>query len=376
MLHVLQASHCSAKRDISIMSTPTNPAATLGPFIGVLVAGDDEGVANKAQSANETSPSLVKPAESTQYGGVRTWHSPRTLALGYIAFAAFNLSLMRVCVKYASRHVTSHETVLWRSVVAWLLNLVLVYRRNVKLMVAPKHRNMLFWRCFFGTFGISIQFYAMAQMVLTDAVVLIFTSPIVTFILGALVLGEAIERLDFISCLASYVGVTFVTRPAFLFGTDETKEIPPLAIICALGGSIMQASSYITMRQLKKLNYAVINYYFLLFGLLYALATLWYFDVGFSLPTDSSLVVALFGSGFFAFVGQVFLTMGFQQSSAGIASVMRYLDVVFVLFWDIALLGEHVSTYSVIGAAIIITSASLIILPKKSRAKAKPKTVE
>ncbi|KAF1793607.1 hypothetical protein GQ600_19161 [Phytophthora cactorum] len=71
----------------------------------------------------------------------------------------------------------------------------------------------------------------------------------------------------------------FVTRPAFLFGADEAKEVPPLAIICALGGSVMQASSYITMRQLKELNYVVINYYFLLFGLLYALATLWYFDV-------------------------------------------------------------------------------------------------
>lgn len=284
-------------------------ATNSGPFVRVQVPGDDdESVANEDRSVHETSPSLVKVSSASApagYGGVGTWHSPRALALGYIAFAAFNLSLMRVCVKYASRQVTSHETVLWRSSVAWLFNLALVYRRKVKLAVAPKHRNMLFWRCFFGTFGISIQFYAMAQMVLTDAVVLIFTSPIATFILvstceqlgsgmsrvylitfascceqGALVLGEAIERLDFVSCLVSYVGVMFVTRPAFLFATDEeTKEVPQLAIICALGGSVMQASSYIAMRQLRELNYVVINHYFLLFGLLYALATLWYFDV-------------------------------------------------------------------------------------------------
>ncbi|KAL3673894.1 hypothetical protein V7S43_001581 [Phytophthora oleae] len=350
--------------------------ATSGPVVRVQVVDNDESVANDASNADETSPAMTKAASSAEYGARGVWHSPQTLALGYIAFAAFNLSLMRVCVKYASRKVTSHETVLWRSSMAWLLNLALVFRRKVKLTVAPKHRNMLFWRCFFGTFGISIQFYAMAQMVLTDAVVLIFLSPIVTFMLGALVLGEAIERLDFVSCLVSYVGVLFVTRPAFLFGTDETKEVPPLAIVCALGGSVMQASSYIAMRQLKELNYVVINHYFLLFGLLYALATLWYFDVSFSLPTDAKLMVALFGSGLFAFVGQIFLTMGFQQSKAGIASVMRYLDVVFVLFWDIVLLGEHVSMYSVIGATIIIASASFIVLPKKASAKAKPKTIE
>ncbi|KAG6623393.1 Drug/Metabolite transporter (DMT) Superfamily [Phytophthora cinnamomi] len=350
-----------------------------GPTVRVQVSGDDESVANEAPSASESSPSLVKASStaSVEYGGARGWRSPQTLALGYIAFAAFNLSLMRACVKFASRQVTSHETVLWRSSVAWLLNLVLVHRERVALAVAPKHRNMLFWRCFFGTFGISIQFYAMAQMVLTDAVTIIFTSPIVTFMLGALVLGEAIERLDLLSCLVSYVGVVFVTRPAFLFATDEeTKEVPPLAIVCALGGSVMQACSYIAMRQLRELNYVVINHYFLLFGLLYALVTLWYFDVSFTMPNNITLMAALFGSGLFAFVGQVFLTMGFQQSKAGIASVMRYLDVVFVLVWDIVLLDENVSMYSVIGAAIIIASASFIVLPKKSGTKAKPKAVE
>ncbi|KAF4038936.1 EamA-like transporter family [Phytophthora infestans] len=328
------------------MIAPFRPAAKSGPVVRVRVEDDDESVAYEAQSAVETCLSLAKPV--TRFGGVGAWQSPRTLALGCISFAAFNLSLMRVCVKYASRHVTSHETVLWRSIIAWLLNLVLVYRRNITLMVASKHH----------------------------AVVLIFTSPIVTFMLGALVLGEAIECLNFISCLVSFIGVMFVTRPAFLFGTDESKEVPSLAIICALGGSVMQASSYITMRQLKELNYVVINHYFLLFGLLYALATLWYFGVSFSLPADINLMVALLGSGLFAFVGQVFLTMGFQQSNAGIASVMRYLDAVFMLFWDTVLLGEHVSLHSVIGATIIIASASFIVLPKKPCTKAKSKTVE
>lgn len=48
----------------------------------------------------------------------------RMRALGFIAFAAFNFSIMSACVKYASRHVTSHETVFWRTSIAWLLNFV------------------------------------------------------------------------------------------------------------------------------------------------------------------------------------------------------------------------------------------------------------
>ncbi|KAG7387381.1 hypothetical protein PHYBOEH_008247 [Phytophthora boehmeriae] len=352
----------------------TNPTTTAGPCIRVQVADDFESQSDKQCVNGSSKVSAVSPAE---YGDVGGWTSPRTRALLFIAFAAFNLSLMRVCVKYASRYVTSHETVLWRSLVAWLLNFGLVHRKKTDLSVVPKYRNLLFWRCFFGTLGISIQFYAMAQMVLTDAVVIIFTSPIVTFMLGAVFLGEPIQRFDFISCLVSYVGVMFVTRPAFLFSDrEDTKEVPPFAIVCALGGSVMQACSYIAMRQLKDLNYVTINHYFLLFGLLYALSTLWYFDVSFVVPNNLGLVVALFGSGILCLAGQVFLTMGFQQSKAGIASVMRYLDVVFVLIWDITLLGEHVSVHSVIGATIIIASASVIVLPKKRIAKTTIKTLE
>lgn len=73
---------------------------------------------------------------------------------------------------------------------------------------------------------------------------------------------------------------------------------------------------------------------------------------------------SVFGSGFFSFVGQIFLTKGFQIEKAGIASVMRYFDVVFVVVMDIAILGERVNALSIVGAAIIMSGASLIVLRK------------
>jgi drug/metabolite transporter (DMT)-like permease len=60
---------------------------------------------------------------------------------------------------------------------------VLLRYRGVSAFVEPPRRPMLLFRSFVGTVGISIQFYAMSKMVLTDAVVIIFTSPIITFLL-------------------------------------------------------------------------------------------------------------------------------------------------------------------------------------------------
>lgn len=74
--------------------------------------------------------------------------------------------------------------------------------------------------------------------------------------------------------------------------------------------------------------------------------------------------LAVMGTGWLGFLGQLFLTRGFQLEKAGAASVMRYLDVVFVFIWDSALLHEHVSLWSVLGAAIICGCAVIIAVRK------------
>lgn len=74
--------------------------------------------------------------------------------------------------------------------------------------------------------------------------------------------------------------------------------------------------------------------------------------------------LAVLGTGFLGFVGQLFLTRGFQLESAGTASVMRYLDVVFVFIWDITLLHEQVNEWSAVGALIICGSAIAIAIRK------------
>lgn len=54
---------------------------------------------------------------------------------------------------------------------------------GVSLKVEQPHRFALATRCLIGYSGMSLGFYAMQQMVLADASVLIFTSPVMTFFL-------------------------------------------------------------------------------------------------------------------------------------------------------------------------------------------------
>jgi drug/metabolite transporter (DMT)-like permease len=151
---------------------------------------------------------------------------------------------------------------------------------------------MLLFRTLVGTVGMSVRFYAMSNMVLTDATVIMFTSPIVTFLLvsalacreiltthsqipffetdcnwqGALLLKEHIERADFVCALLSYIGVIFVARPAFLFPSDveSTKDTHPLAVVAALSGALIQAVVYICMRKLNDLDPLAMTHYLMI----------------------------------------------------------------------------------------------------------------
>ncbi|ETK84128.1 hypothetical protein L915_10858 [Phytophthora nicotianae] len=293
----------------------------------------------------------------------------RAKGLGFIVFAGLNFSIASICIKYASHRATSHETVFWRMTIALVLNYVWARYKKRKLVVEPKYRGLLLFRCIVGTIGVNIQFYAMSKMVLTDATVIILTSPIFTFFLGAAFLGEKINQIDLLAGITSFLGVMFVTRPAFLFPANNvTKEVPPLAVYCAIGGSVTSAVVYILLRRLSKVDTLVAIHYFFVFGTITSIMTLLILGVKMTVPLEPAFLFALFGSGFFSFIGQVFMTKGFQLEQAGIASVMRYFDVVFVVAMDVLILGENVNVLSLLGAGIIMVGVSMIVL-RRAREK-------
>ncbi|KAE9026076.1 hypothetical protein PR002_g11011 [Phytophthora rubi] len=323
---------------------------------------DDQPLLKPSTAGEHNSKSEVDSAAAG--GNASVWSMKRVKGLGFIVFAAFNFSIASVCVKYASHRVTSHETVFWRMFVAFTMSCIWSRYKKRKLEVDPKYRRLLLFRCIVGTIGVNLQFYAMSKMVLTDAVVIIFLSPIFTFFLGAVVLKESIDRVDFAAATTAFVGALFVTRPAIIFGTGgDVAKAPVLAVFCALGGAMTQAIVYVTLRKLHAVDHVVAIHYFFSFGTITSILTILFMGVAFKVPTNAAFLFSVFGSGFFSFVGQIFLTKGFQIEKAGIASVMRYFDVVFVVVMDIAVLGERVNGLSIVGAAIIMSGASLIVLP-------------
>ncbi|KAI9993397.1 hypothetical protein PInf_015478 [Phytophthora infestans] len=276
-----------------------------------------------------------RPLLPTTSSDVKTEDQPhKLLGISCVALSAVCFSLMSTMLKFNTYTMTSIEAIFWRSIVAMVLNYACIWYSGKSLYIAPEDRMMLFYRCLAGFSSISFAFYAVSQMVLADASTVVFTSPVFTFFLGACVLHERIDIPSFACALLSFGGLLCVVRPAFIFGNDHDTAHSDgswIAIGSALLGAIGQAFVFISV---------------------------------FVVPSTTGVWLAIVGSGLFTFVGQLLLTKGFQLEKAGIASVMRYLDVVCVFMWDYLLLGEKINYWSVVGAAIICTCAATIALRK------------
>ena len=90
---------------------------------------------------------------------------------------------------------------------------------------------------------------------------------------------------------------------------------------------------------------------------------------GIPFPADNLVWAAVVGMGVAGFLGQYFLTVGFQLEKPGPASVIRYMDVIFVFIWDFAAFGVVPGWNNYVGATLVIGAAVGIVLNKSRKQK-------
>lgn len=121
----------------------------------------------------------------------------------------------------------------------------------------------------------------MSMMSVTDSIVILFTSPVMTFILGAIFLKEPIERVEFACALFSYVGVIFVAKPELIFPSAAlgNHHVPLIGTLAVLAAAFFQSCTQIAMRLLKPVHFVAITHWFGLFNIVLGLVTMMTFNI-------------------------------------------------------------------------------------------------
>jgi len=263
-----------------------------------------------------------------------------------------------VGVKILGERLPTAEIVCFRSVVGLLILIPATYIRTKSLK--GKNKRLLVIRGVTGFIGMMLAFYAMIQMNLGDASMLLNTYPLFVALLAPFFLKEASNPRVFALAIAAFVGIGFILKP--------TWDILNGGAFAALAAGISVAFAMIAIRKLHSTdNTWIIATWF---TAIVAMGSLPFLIIGFVRPTFSEwLIIAL--TGFILTLSQIFVTKAYRYAKASIIAPFSYLAVIWSYLFDILIWKYVPDIWSAIGSAIVI-SAGVGILMISKRPVVKP----
>ncbi|TDP75362.1 DMT family transporter [Bradymonas sediminis] len=272
-----------------------------------------------------------------------------SVGLRYMAASAFFFSLMGVLVKVLGERLPSNEIVLARSFMLLLFAWLMIRRAGVSPW--GNNKPLLFLRGLSGFAALSCFYYALTELPLADATLIMYINPVFTGILAAIFLKEAIGWPDIIGIAVSLLGVVLVAQPSFIFGGEGALNL--FAVGVGMAGAILSAVAYVSVRKLRETddNMTIVFY----FPLVAAPASIPFAIPGFLIPVgwEWPMLAAL---GLVTFIAQVAMTRGLSLEPAGRATSISYLQVVFAFVWGMLLFQEFPDPLSIAGALLILAS--------------------
>ena len=143
----------------------------------------------------------------------------------------------------------------------------MLYRRSSLVHTDMKTNLHIFGRAITGTMSLCCLFTAFNKVPIRDATTIYFSSPVFVAIFAYIFLREPFRWLQSITIIITIIGVGFITKPAFIFGTQQqqldqhySQEIfgQILSIIAAITSSM----TMIFIRKLKSISAIVIVFWF------------------------------------------------------------------------------------------------------------------
>ncbi|KAJ7471884.1 hypothetical protein FB451DRAFT_1090009 [Mycena latifolia] len=232
-------------------------------------------------------------------------------------------------------------------------------------------RTLLIFRGVTGFIGLNGTYFSLQYLSLSDVTVLSFLVPICTAISGSFFLKETFTRREAVAGLCSLFGVVLIARPDFLFGalpgsSPVEEKHRMLAIGIALCGVVGTTGAMTSIRAIGQRAHPMhLLSFFSLQSVIAGSILMAIMQEPIVIPTRLAWLVLLTVIGILGFVAQILLTMGFQRETAGRASMALYTQIIFASALERIFFHTTPTSLSLLGTAIIMTSAIYVALTKK-----------
>lgn len=287
----------------------------------------------------------------------------RNKGILYMTASSLFFALMAGAVKF-SGSIPTMEKVFFRNIIGFIVSGYMIFKS--KESFKGNNPKYLSYRAILGFLGVVLYFYAIANLPLSDAVVLNQLNPFFVIILAAIFLNEKIEKLQIPAIILALIGVVFIAQPQFNY------SVLPAAV--GLLSAIFAASAYTIVRHLRLTDSPhLIVFYFTGISTIITIPFIIFGD--FIMP-DLTAFVSLLAVGVFSTLAQYLMTHAYRYAEAGDLSIYSYGNTIFSIFIGIVLWGEIPNLLSTFGVICILTGAYLNYRAKRVNVQIKEPITE
>ena len=264
----------------------------------------------------------------------------------FLSVCAF--SVMDIIVKW-SQHYPLGEVLFFRGFFGVIFYLFIIPSDRRKNFYYTKRAKLHFLRCAFGLIALVAIFIALRNLPLATVVSISFAAPIFTTIFSIFLLREKVGIFRWLAVIIGFVGIIIITEP----GLSSVNIYYIYPIIFCLGLSYVA----IAIRQLSKTEPVwLISLYFSVAITLLSLFTIPY---GWIMPSLYDLAFLSF-IGFFGGVANLWLSQSYKYSEVSLVTPLKYLALVFAIFFGYLIWGEIPTIKTLMGAGLVIISSLII----------------
>ncbi len=276
----------------------------------------------------------------------------------FIILSALGFAFMSLFVKL-SGDIPSMQKSFFRNLVSLVFAFYIIKKSKIGFSFKKENLLLLILRATFGTLGIIFNYYAIENLILSDATMLNKLAPFFVIIFSFFILKEKIKLWQAISILIAFLGSLFIINPNLIIGLLSNNipktSLNSLPALIGVLGAMCAGMAYTMVRflSLRGEKGPFIVFFFSCFS---CLAILPFVIFNFS-PMSIKQLVYLLLAGLFASLGQFAITAAYANAPAKEISIFDYSQIIFSGILGYIVFNQKPDIYSFIGYIIICSVA-------------------
>ncbi|MGH1404794.1 MAG: DMT family transporter [Alphaproteobacteria bacterium] len=289
-------------------------------------------------------------------------------AIIYCLFAHLMFAAMGTCAKYLANHYHVAEIAFYRNSIIFIPFFLFIIIGQKYHLLKTNRPKLVGCRAILGGASVIITFSALAELPMSYATVLFFTSTLLTPALAFFFLKEHVGIHRWGAVLVGMCGVLIIAQPS--------GEISLSGLFLALLAAGMHGIMYTTLRGLKTESPFTVTFYFILAGVFIPACFMPWVAKG--IADEHIFIFMLTGAA--AGIGQICLASAYKYAPASFVTPFAYTALLWTILIDLHLWGYSLDFYYLLAGAGLIIGAQIYIIYREyvnaQRARGKDDTPE